>query len=72
MKHEVYISEPYREVCYVCGQRKQVVALHFPVDLGGRAVSSTRLCQACATAVARRLLPAPPEEWRRVQTSEQF
>lgn len=62
MRNRVCISDPYREVCFVCRERRLVVALQFPIDLIGYEVGSIRLCQACATDVARRLLPAHPEQ----------
>lgn len=70
MSHNLFVSQPYREVCLSCKQRRQVVAVHFPADLAGETVRSTRLCRACAADLARKLSAALPllmllEETRR-------
>ncbi|HLG75903.1 MAG TPA: hypothetical protein VKX46_05780 [Ktedonobacteraceae bacterium] len=57
MRYPVYVTDPYREVCCACGQRRQVVALHFQTDPGAgvASVRSTRLCRLCAADLARKL-----------------
>lgn len=57
MHKRIVVTDPYREVCYVCGQRTQVVAIHLPCDLVTNAKSSTRLCRTCCQSLAVRLLP---------------
>jgi hypothetical protein len=52
----LFVSEPYREACYLCQQRKQVVAIHVPCGLATQAVGSTRLCRECAVSLARLLI----------------
>jgi hypothetical protein len=58
MGNSVHVGQPYREVCMGCGQRKQVVALHFPTDLAVGTVRSTRLCEECLAALTLHLLSA--------------
>ena len=60
MSHKVFVGQPYREVCLGCGQRKQVVAVHFPADLALGTVRSTRLCRLCVADLARKLSAALP------------
>lgn len=52
----VFVSEPYREVCYVCRHRTQVRAVHVPNSLTEKDTISTRLCHCCSLVLARLLL----------------
>ncbi len=60
-KKTIFVSDPYREVCYLCCERTQVVACHFPVDAATNRVASTRLCKNCLGDVIRRLMNALPQ-----------
>ena len=52
----LFVSDLYREVCYLCQQRKQVVAIHVPCDVAMQGVNSTRLCRDSSVSLARLLL----------------
>jgi len=52
----LFVSNSYREVCYVCGHRTQVIAVHVPNNLMAKDTTSTRLCHGCSLELVRLLL----------------
>lgn len=66
MQGEMFVSQPYEDVCDVCRQKKQVILLRAPVDATVYRQHAMLFCEECLYDVVYRIALQWPTFARRL------